>query len=107
MTRTLISLNFVSKLTYQAAKKLLFGYCLHIDSDKLLYSLTNNITDDILSRQSWHVRSALPVGLILSPFSDDSLEPTIVKQLDKLSSRICGSLVLDMPLRFLFPEDDQ
>ncbi|KAL2818798.1 hypothetical protein BDW59DRAFT_126623 [Aspergillus cavernicola] len=99
VTRTLLSLTLVCRLVSCTARQLLIKHCLHIDSEDRL---------DRLLQQS--VLSATRRGLFLSPFPVDNLDiPSTVRQVDRLSSiihRNLTRLVIDMPLRYLYPEDD-
>ncbi|KNG83620.1 hypothetical protein ANOM_008359 [Aspergillus nomiae NRRL 13137] len=104
VTQTLISLTLVSSLTHRTAKRLLLKHCIYLDSDKRLdHVLPQLRTDDA-------IQQADPMGLFLAPFPDNSLEePQVVKQVDQLSSHVCGNLrrlVIDIPLRYLYPEED-
>ncbi|GFF26285.1 hypothetical protein IFM61606_09697, partial [Aspergillus udagawae] len=105
VTRTLISLTLASRFTYHIARELLFRYCLWIDSNKRLDNLIN-----LKGGPKGPLQVFSPIGLFLSPFPDDELDdPIVAKHLDQLSSSICGSLrrlVIDIPLRSLYPEDD-
>ncbi|KAF7597233.1 hypothetical protein BBP40_008075 [Aspergillus hancockii] len=98
VTRTLLSLSLVCKLTTQPAQRLLQKYCLYIDSEHRL--------DQVLKQNE----RLSPAGLFLAPFPEDNLDqPEIVKQIDQLSARICNHLtrlVISMPLRYLYPEED-
>ena len=108
VTRTLISLTLTCKLTHSLARQLLFRHCLCIDSrirlDSLLdrsgYFISNN-----------HNQSIQACSLFLAPFPPEELnEPHIVNQIDRLFSHICitlKNLVIDMPLRYLYPCDDK
>ncbi|RAQ57839.1 hypothetical protein AFCA_006620 [Aspergillus flavus] len=104
VTQTLISLTLVSSLTHHTAKRLLLKHCLHLDSSKRLDSVLSRLLTDDGKQQ------AAPTGLFLAPFPGNNLEePHVVKQVDQLSSHICGSLrrlVIDVPLRYLYPDED-
>lgn len=107
VTRTLTSLTLTCKLTHPLARQLLFRHCLYIDSKDRLDSLLDNsgyfISND-------HNRSIQACSLFLAPFPPEELnEPHIVNQIDRLFTHICitlKKLVIDMPLRYLYPYDD-
>ncbi|OGM51157.1 hypothetical protein ABOM_000116 [Aspergillus bombycis] len=104
VTQTLISLTLVSSLTHRTAKRLLLKHCLYLDSEKRLdHVLPQLHTDD-------GKQEADPMGLFLAPFPNNSLEePQVVKQVGQLSSYVCGNLrrlVIDVPLRYLYPDED-
>ncbi|KAE8419582.1 hypothetical protein BDV36DRAFT_134740 [Aspergillus pseudocaelatus] len=104
VTQTLINLTLVSSLTYHTAKRLLLKHCLYIDSDKRLDLVLPQLLTDDGNQQVG------PTGLFLAPFPDDNLEePHVIKQVDQLSLHICGNLrrlVIDVPLRYLYPDED-
>lgn len=104
VTQTLISLTLVCSLTRHTAKRLLLNHCLYLDSDKRMdLVLPQLLTDD-------GKQQADPMGLFLAPFPGDNLEePHVVKQVDQLSLHICDNLrrlVIDVPLRYLYPDED-
>ncbi|RDW81379.1 uncharacterized protein DSM5745_04936 [Aspergillus mulundensis] len=104
ITRTLLSLTLAFKLVSRAAKRLLIKHCLCIDSAHRLNQLLHE--NAILT-----TGSRLPsVGLFLSPFPAHNLNiPSTVDRIDHLSTIISQNLtrlVIDMPLRHLYPEDD-
>ena len=107
VTRTLISLTLTCKLTYPLARRLLFHHCLYIDSKDRLDSLLDKsgyfISND-------HSQSIPASSLFLAPFPPESLnEPQIVNQIECLFAHICTTLknlVIDMPLRYLYPNED-
>lgn len=124
ITRTLVSFTLVCKATHSTAVRLLHLHCLHIDSEQRLVhllassqfyasSLINkwrNKTIDSSRVVISSLPSDTPMGLYISPFPDDSIDkPQIVKQVHNLfldvSLRL-RRLVIDMPLRSLYPEDD-
>ncbi|KAJ5449423.1 uncharacterized protein N7458_005872 [Penicillium daleae] len=110
VTQTLISLTLACKPTYHPARQLLFRHCLYVDSierldnlfDKSGYFVDNdtNGTDQCIQAYS----------LFLAPFPPGKLdEPHIVHQIDRLFSHLRSSLrnlVINIPLRYLYPEDD-
>ncbi|KAL4743983.1 hypothetical protein BDV11DRAFT_210706 [Aspergillus similis] len=104
VTRTLLSLTLVSKLVFRAAKKLLLKHCLYINSANRLDLLLRKGTISATNSQS------SSMGLFLSPFSANNLNiPPLVHQINDLSTIISAnltSLIIDMPLRYLYPEDD-
>ncbi|KAL4813627.1 hypothetical protein BDW67DRAFT_192771 [Aspergillus spinulosporus] len=104
ITRTLLSLTLVCKLVSRAAKKLLLKYCLYINSAQRLNLLLKKGTLSVNNSQSLSMR------LFLSPFPANNLNiPPLVHQINDLSAIISAnltSLIIDMPLRHLYPEDD-
>lgn len=108
ITRTLLSLTLVCKLVSRTAKQLLIKHCLQIDSSELLDRVLQWSALSGSEGQAPHL--PVSVGLFLSPFPVDNLNiPSTVYQVDRLSSVLCSNLtrlVIDMPLRYLYPEDD-
>lgn len=108
VTRTLLSLTLVCKLVSRTAKQLLIKHCLQIDSGGLLDCFLQRTAPSGSGGQAPHL--PVSVGLFLSPFPVDNLNiPSTVYQVDRLSSVLCRNLtrlVIDMPLRYLYPEDD-
>lgn len=104
ITRTLLSLTLVCKLVSRAAKKLLLKHCLYINSAYRLNQLLKKGTLSANNSRSSSTR------LFLSPFSANNLNiPPLVHQINELSaitSASLTSLIIDMPLRHLYPEDD-
>ncbi|KAF9894569.1 hypothetical protein FE257_006454 [Aspergillus nanangensis] len=108
VTRTLVSLTLTSKLTHQAARRLLLTFCLHINSSKKLDNLLD-VNVDTTSESNPPIQ---PRSLFLAPFPSYNIaEPHIVRQVDRLFSQASASLrtlVINIPLRSLYPnEDDQ
>ncbi|KAH0161572.1 hypothetical protein KCU67_g6286, partial [Aureobasidium melanogenum] len=105
-TKTLSALCMVSKATNRTAKILLHTHCLHIDKPWRL---------DLLLTKSFP-QSDFPVpvscieSLYLSPFSGDTIrERKVVTQIAELFTLLGPSLkrlVVDMPLRSHYPEED-
>ncbi|KAK2746807.1 hypothetical protein FQN57_002849 [Myotisia sp. PD_48] len=112
VTQTLISFTLVSTLTSVDARRLLLKHCLYIDSEERLEKLLS------LKRQSLiDLTTAAPNGLFLAPFPPSTEEsyvrldqhPNIIKNVALLLSDVrekLTRLVIDMPLRSLYPEDD-
>ncbi|PLB54568.1 hypothetical protein P170DRAFT_505312 [Aspergillus steynii IBT 23096] len=102
VTQTLLSWALVCKLTRTTAQRLLLKHCLYIDSRARLEAILGSIARDGLSS---------PHGLFLAPFPEEDLDHLdIAGQIDLLFSQICPyltRLVIDIPLRFLYPEDDE
>ncbi|KAL2836562.1 hypothetical protein BJY01DRAFT_221843 [Aspergillus pseudoustus] len=109
VTRTLRSLTLVCKLVSRTAKHLLIKHCLYLDSGHRLDRLLEVTSPFALASQNAHC-SSFPAGLFLSPFPKENLNiPSIAWQLDHLSLAVSGGLarlLIDMPLRHLYPEDD-
>lgn len=133
VTRTLLKLCLVSKTIHYAAIRLLFAHCVYIDSPDRLRLLQQTLVDHQLerafgSRIPWHLpldrdRSGLNPetrhentpksfinSLFLTPFPDDTIDfPEIVPLILGLCSTIghyLTRLVIDIPLRSLYPVDD-
>ncbi|KAE8152635.1 MFS general substrate transporter [Aspergillus avenaceus] len=100
ITQTLLSLSLVSKLTSKTAKELLYKHCLYIDSEHCILSL--------MQQQNGNIH---PSGIFLAPFSEGDLnQPEVVNRINQLSYRAFESLtklVINMPLRSLYPEEDE
>ncbi|KAL2861755.1 hypothetical protein BJX68DRAFT_260565 [Aspergillus pseudodeflectus] len=107
VTRTLRSLTLVCRLVSRTAKHLLIKHCLYIDTSQRLDRLLD-VSPYAFVSQNGHC--PFPAGLFLSPFPPENLnKPSIARQLDHLSLAVCSGLarlVIDMPLRYLYPEDD-
>lgn len=105
VTKTLINLTLACKLTYRTARQLLFRHCLYIDSivrlDSLLDKSCYFVDNDTDGPESY--------SLFLAPFPEATLDERTVRQIVRLFARICSSvrnLVINIPLRSLYPEDD-
>ncbi|KAE8356408.1 hypothetical protein BDV28DRAFT_110810 [Aspergillus coremiiformis] len=105
VTQTLMSFTLASRLTHQAAKRLLFKHCIYLDSDRRLDHVLSQLNAGDGERQPE------PVGLFLAPFPYCNLEePCVIKRVDQLLSHIGGNLrrlVIDIPLRSLHPDEDE
>ncbi|KAL4749823.1 hypothetical protein BDW72DRAFT_204487 [Aspergillus terricola var. indicus] len=105
ITRTLLSLTLVCKLVSRTAKKLLLKHCLYINSANRLSLLLKKGNLSANNSQSSSMR------LFLSPFPANNLNiAPLVHQINDLSAIISTnltSLIIDMPLRHLYPEDDE
>ncbi|KAH6871796.1 hypothetical protein B0T10DRAFT_522788 [Thelonectria olida] len=124
VTKTLLAFTRVSKSTYPTASALLWQNCLCIDTKKKAAALSKALT----SSSPEVLRQDLPVRLFLQPFPTER-RPDELDMLDfqdnsyssplhnrstaKLVENIfielapvLRSLVIDMPLRSLHPEDD-
>ncbi|KAL4946709.1 hypothetical protein BDV06DRAFT_218172 [Aspergillus oleicola] len=105
VTRTLLNLTLVCKLVSRRARQLLIKYCLQIDSGDRLDQL-------LQSGVFCSTRNNLPssINLFLAPFPVENLNiPPTVQQVETLSTLLCHSLtrlIIDMPLRYLYPEED-
>ncbi|KAL4885570.1 hypothetical protein BJY04DRAFT_179990 [Aspergillus karnatakaensis] len=108
ITRTLLSLMLVCKLVSGYARQLLNKHCLRLDSGRRL---------ELFVQQGFVAANAnsLPywlnsVELFLAPFPMNNLNiPSTVNHVNLLSTIICGRLtrlIIDMPLRKLYPDDD-
>ncbi|KAE8139191.1 hypothetical protein BDV38DRAFT_291588 [Aspergillus pseudotamarii] len=87
----IIELHPVTQTLTSLTLRLLLNHCLYLDSDKRLdLVLPQLLTDDGNQKVD-------PTGLFLAPFPD------------QLSLHICGNLrrlVIDVPLRYLYPDED-
>lgn len=105
-TKALSALCMVSKATNRTAKILLYTHCLYIDKPWRL--------DLLLTRSCSQSDFPIPVSriesLYLSPFSGDTIrERKVVTQIAELFTLLGPSLkrlVIDMPLRSHYPEED-
>lgn len=105
-TKTLVALCMVSRATNCTAKTLLYTHCLYIDKPWRL---------DVLLTRSFAQSNCLILvprikNLFLSPFSADTIrERKVVTQIAELFTLLGPSLkrlVIDMPLRSHYPEED-
>ncbi|RJE27604.1 hypothetical protein PHISCL_00029 [Aspergillus sclerotialis] len=106
VTHTLLSLTLVSRFTLTAARKLLIKHCLYIDCTRRFNEITS------LKRKSEiNPITVSPIGLFLAPYPgaiDES--PKIATDIRFLLPSIKNTLtrlVIDIPLRSLYPEDDE
>lgn len=124
VTRTLLAFSLTCKLTSAPAVQLLHLHCLHIDSNERLQRLiansprlsattTNNSgTEDRedICDATFLLNPNTSRCLYIYPFLDDSIdEPLIVQKVNSLILAVSSSLkrlVIDMPLRSLYPQDD-
>lgn len=123
VTRTLLSFSLTCRLTSAPAVRLLHLHCLHMDSNERLGRLiatsprlsattTNNLSTEDRENACdvTSLNSNTSMGLYISPFLNDSIdEPLIVQRVHSLFLAVSLSLrrlVIDMPLRLLYPEDD-
>lgn len=119
ITRTLLSFTLVCKAIHSTATQLLHIHCLYIDSDQRLvhllaasplYASSGKKDRDEFHAMTRPSKLDTAMGLYISPFPDDSIDkPQIVEQVHSLFldiSRNLTRLVIDMPLRSLYPADD-
>ncbi|EGE85676.1 hypothetical protein BDDG_08621 [Blastomyces dermatitidis ATCC 18188] len=106
VTKSLLNLTLVSHITSGAAKHLLLRHCLYLDSEERLAKLMS-----LRQQSSVDLNAAGPEGLFLAPFPAQNLNcPSIVHNVSLLLSDISGTLarlVINLPLRFLYPEEDK
>lgn len=113
VTRTLLSLTLVSKLTSPTAKRLLIKHCLHIGSKERFEKFILPRRDLISGKRKSDSSSTIfsPKGLFLCPYEWQLDEdPKIAKDINILLPAIKNTLtrlVIDIPLRSLYPEDDE
>ena len=126
VTCSLRSFSLVSKIAYPIAARLLYAHCLHIDSLGRLELLLCAISDsDSFARRFIFNRlnDARPelaeysktnaTSLFLAPFPNDSIDSIddhhIAESIFRLFTILAPSLtrlVIDIPLRSLWPEND-
>jgi hypothetical protein len=133
VTRTLVNLCLVSRSIHHAAIRCLFAHCLYIDSPERLKLLQQTLINHHQGRafgenislppplpKSWRdcnlgarLRSS-PISLIkslfLAPYPGDTIDcpeiaPLILGLCTTLGPQLTR-LVIDIPLRSLYPEDD-
>ncbi|KAG5288323.1 hypothetical protein I7I48_10531 [Histoplasma ohiense] len=106
VTKTLLNLTLVSRLTSGTAKGLLLKHCLYIESSDRLAKLIH-----LRERSLVDLTTAAPKGLFLSPFPQENLDfPSIAQNVSLLLSdikRTLTRLVINLPLRYLRPEYDE
>lgn len=95
--KTLLSFTLVCRATYLEARKYLFDRCVYLDSS---YRLDKFLGQDV----GWDKVQSV----YLAPFENGVLELSIANQVYQLFSSIphVRRLVIDMPLRSLYPEED-
>lgn len=110
--RTLVALTLTSRVFYPRAIQLLHSHCLYIDSAqrlrRLLTSLAAQPLPTLLEHRPPTLRPCL-TSLYLSPFEDTLDDYPIAswtRELLCLAAPHLRRLVVDMPLRSLYPEDD-
>ena len=133
VTRTLLKLCLVSKTIHYAATRLLFAHCVYVDSPDRLRLLQRTLVDHHVERafgsriprqlpldrdlpdfnlETCHENTSKPFinSLFLAPFPDDTIDsPEIAPLVLGLCTTIghyLTRLVIDIPLRSLYPEDD-
>jgi len=117
ITKTLLALTLPSRITYPAARQLLYSYCLYIDSPRRLRCLLDSFTAhtaDTSTANSFHpsTQPTTPheTSLYLAPFLNNTIaELPTVEDVSSLLSFLAPTLhhlVIDIPLRSLHPEDD-
>ncbi|KAH0372748.1 hypothetical protein KCU65_g964, partial [Aureobasidium melanogenum] len=105
-TKTLLALCMVSKATSRTAKALLYTHCLYIDEPwRLDLLLMRSFSQSHFQTSASHIKR-----LYLSPFPRDTIrEPKVVTQVAELFTLLGPSLkrlVINMPLRSHYPEED-
>lgn len=105
-TKTLVSLITVSKATSHIAKLSLYTHCLYIDTPWRLDSLLTKS----LSTSNCPIPLARIDRLYISPFSGRTIrERKVVEQITELFTLLAPSLkrlIVDMPLRSHYPQED-
>lgn len=128
VTKTLLSLTRVSLTIRSLAVPCLYTYCLYIDSPRRLQLLLRTLSREIDTLQGKGYaaegcpsrnaigssllvhRSGVLRSLYLAPFIENTIDEllvvTMIGSLFELLSPFLTRLVIDMPLRSLYPEDD-
>ncbi|KAN0109976.1 hypothetical protein V8E51_006363 [Hyaloscypha variabilis] len=117
ITKTLLALTLTARITYPAARQLLYSHCLYIDAPRRLRCLLNSFTahtTDTSTANSAHpsTQPTTPheTSLYLAPFLNDTIaELPTTRDVASLLSILAPTLhhiVIDIPLRSLHPEDD-
>lgn len=103
-TKTLLAFALVCRATYPAAANLLRRHCVYIDNDRRLRALIYSV-EHANTTKLWPITS-----LFLAPFRNHKLDdqPTAiwVRELFCLVHPHLRRLVIDMPLRSLYPASD-
>lgn len=113
-TKTLLSLTLTSRTIYPTARRLLYTHCLYINTPRRLLDLLKTLSDPSdLSKPSQNNGHLLPyiTSLYLRPFAsyttiEDLSIATAVHSLLSILSPHLRRLLIDMPLRSYYPEDD-
>lgn len=113
-TKALLSCLTASSLTYPAACRNLYAHCLYIDSpsrlDRIVRSLEIPNRPTTTNRGSVRPKVQYVRGLYLACFTSDTIkDPVIVNQIGKLFGLVhtrLAKLVINLPLRSHYPEDD-
>lgn len=108
ITKTLLSLSLTSRSLSPTACHLLYSHCLHIDSAKKLQLVTQSF--GCLRVQNALCRPSIrPMGMFLAPYHETIDVPDIADHILKLFGFVddrLKRLIIDIPLRSLYPEDD-
>ncbi|KAJ3170288.1 hypothetical protein HDU88_008915 [Geranomyces variabilis] len=106
ITRTLLALTRCSRSVKPIATKYLYRHCLFIDSAWRLAALNQTLASAEDEEDS--VRQHM-TALYVAPFQESIDDPVIafhVHELFRHLGSVLTRLVIDMPLRSLYPEDD-
>lgn len=109
VTQTLISLTLTCRALWSISCRLLYQHCLDIDSPRrlqyLLRSLNTQRVQDAIAKRPSH-----PVGLWLAPYAGETIDvPDIAENIEALFTILAkrlDRLVIDIPLRSLYPDED-
>lgn len=109
VTRTFVSLSLTCRALGPISYRLLYHHCLDVRSPATLKLLVRSLTaervQDALLRPPVY-----PLGLWLAPYTGDTIDvPEVADQIRGLFAvlaRHLERLVIDMPLRSLYPEED-
>jgi hypothetical protein len=119
ITKTLLALTSTSRTIYPAARRLLYTHCLYIDSPWRLQRLLISLSAYIGGPAGSHPRSFLEsepptihhgTSLYLCPFPEDTINDLSTAQavydLLTILAPTLHRLVIDIPLRSLYPAQD-
>jgi hypothetical protein len=113
-TKTILSLTLTSRTIYPTARRLLYTHCLYINTPRRLHDLLKILSDPSdPSKPSRNNEHLLPyiTSLYLRPFAsyttiEDLSIATAVRSLLSILSPHLRRVLIDMPLRSYYPEDD-
>jgi hypothetical protein len=114
ITKTILSLTLTSRIIYPTARRLLYTHCLYINTPRRLHGLLKTLSDPSdPSKPFRNNEHLLPyiTSLYLRPFASyttikDLSIATAVRNLLFILSPHLRRVLIDMPLRSYYPEDD-
>ncbi|KAK0552504.1 hypothetical protein OC861_001912 [Tilletia horrida] len=111
VTKTLLSCIRVCRATRLAASNLLRQHCVYIDDHEQLQQLIQYLEQEgQIASDGRGPRYKSITQLYLSPFGEDINDLSIasaIERLFKLVHQTLRRLVIDIPLRSIYPEDDE